>query len=109
MSIHVFGIRHHGPGCARCLRTALTALQPDIMLVEGPPDAQEVLSLAGDQEMQPPIALLIYPPDAFWHPITPRQKRGTVNWKTARVKSLPSLVLVPPRRGLALLGAGSRS
>jgi hypothetical protein len=64
VSTHVFGIRHHGPGCARSLRLALEELQPDIVLVEGPPDAQEALSLLTHQEMRPPVALLIYPPEA---------------------------------------------
>lgn len=63
MSIHVFGIRHHGPGCARSLRAALETLEPDILLVEGPPDAQAVLPLLTHQEMHPPVALLIYAPD----------------------------------------------
>ena len=45
MSTHLFGIRHHGPGSARSLRLALEALKPDIVLIEGPPDAQEVLPL----------------------------------------------------------------
>ncbi len=45
MSLHIFGVRHHGPGCARSLRTALETLKPDIVLVEGPPDAQSVLPL----------------------------------------------------------------
>ncbi len=74
MSIHVFGIRHHGPGGARSLRAALEALQPDIILVEGPPDAQEVLPLITHQDMQPPVALLIYAPDnpkhAVYYPFT---------------------------------------
>ena len=42
MSRHVFGVRHHGPGSARSLRRALDALQPDVVLVEGPPDADAV-------------------------------------------------------------------
>ncbi|HEY9880567.1 MAG TPA: DUF5682 family protein [Leptolyngbyaceae cyanobacterium] len=63
MSIHVFGIRHHGPGSARSLCQALEALQPDIVLVEGPPDAQTVLPLLTHSQMQPPVALLVYAPD----------------------------------------------
>lgn len=59
----VFGIRHHGPGCARALRRALEALAPDIVLVEGPPDGQEVLLLLADAGMRPPVALLIYAPE----------------------------------------------
>lgn len=74
MSIHVFGIRHHGPGCARSLRAALEELQPDIVLVEGPPDAQEVLPLLTHEQMQPPVALIIYASDepkrAVYYPFT---------------------------------------
>jgi hypothetical protein len=64
VTVHVFGIRHHGPGCARSLRQALDALAPDVILVEGPPDADAVLPLAADAAMRPPVALLVYRPDA---------------------------------------------
>lgn len=64
MTLHVFGIRHHGPGCARALRDALETLAPDVLLVEGPPDAEEVLPLAARDTMKPPVALLLYPVDA---------------------------------------------
>ncbi|MBD1875064.1 hypothetical protein H6F75_16380 [Nodosilinea sp. FACHB-131] len=63
MSIHIFGIRHHGPGSARSLCEALTQLQPDIVLVEGPPDAEAVLPLLIDSQMRPPVALLVYSPE----------------------------------------------
>jgi Family of unknown function (DUF5682) len=74
VGITVFGVRHHGPGCARSLRAALEQLQPDMVLVEGPPDAQEVLPLLTHKDMQPPVALLIYAPDnpkhAVYYPFT---------------------------------------
>lgn len=60
--IHLFGIRHHGPGSARSLVHALEALQPDIVLIEGPPDANELISLAARDDLEPPVALLIYVP-----------------------------------------------
>lgn len=63
MGIHVFGIRHHGPGSARSLVAALEALAPDAVLVEGPPDAHDVLGLISDENMKPPVALLVYPPE----------------------------------------------
>lgn len=63
MSISIFGIRHHGPGCARSLRAALETLEPDIVLVEGPPDAQAVVPLLAAKGMKPPVALLIYAPE----------------------------------------------
>src|ERR1051325_1439656 len=63
MSVHIFGIRHHGPGSARSLKEALKAFAPDCVLVEGPPDAEKVLPLLAHQHMQPPVALLLYVPD----------------------------------------------
>jgi hypothetical protein len=64
MSVHVFGIRHHGPGSARSMRRALEELAPDVVLVEGPPDAQDVLALLAHAEMKPPVALLVYASEA---------------------------------------------
>ena len=63
MSVTVFGIRHHGPGSARSLREALRAQNPDVILIEGPPDANDLIALAADAEMSPPVALLIYLPN----------------------------------------------
>ncbi|MEM7344604.1 MAG: DUF5682 family protein [Chloroflexota bacterium] len=63
MTVHLFGIRHHGPGSARSLQQALEDLSPDIVLIEGPPDAAEILPLAAHPQMKPPVALLIYKPD----------------------------------------------
>lgn len=69
---HLFGIRHHGPGCARSLLQALQSLQPDCLLVEGPPDGQAMLDLLKDPALIPPVALLIYDPvkarDAVFYP-----------------------------------------
>ena len=61
--VHYFGIRHHGPGCARSLVRAFAALQPDCVLVEGPPEGESVLAALLSEQMQPPVALLCYCPD----------------------------------------------
>ncbi len=61
--VHIFGIRHHGPGSARSLKAAFETLRPDLVLVEGPPEANHLLPLALHETMQPPVALLIYAPD----------------------------------------------
>ncbi len=61
--VTVFGIRHHGPGSARSLRAELEKLRPDLLLVEGPPDADGMIPLAGLAEMVPPVALLLTLPD----------------------------------------------
>ena len=63
MPIRLFGIRHHGPGSARSLRNALEEMNPDCVLVEGPPDGEAVLSLLAHAEMKPPVALLVYAPE----------------------------------------------
>ncbi|HEV2377028.1 MAG TPA: DUF5682 family protein [Streptosporangiaceae bacterium] len=69
--VAVLGIRHHGPGSARSVVAELDRLQPAIVLIEGPADAGEVLALAADPGMVPPVALLAYVPEAprvsaFW-------------------------------------------
>ncbi|WP_407529190.1 DUF5682 family protein [Methylobacterium oryzisoli] len=61
--IRLFGIRHHGPGSARSLRAALDALDPDCLLIEGPPDADALIPLSLREGMAPPVALLVYRPD----------------------------------------------
>ena len=70
-SVSVFGVRHHGPGSARSVAAALAALEPDAVLVEGPPEAEPIAALALDPGMAPPVALLAYVPGepgraAFW-------------------------------------------
>jgi Family of unknown function (DUF5682) len=69
---HFFGIRHHGPGCARSLVRALDALKPDCVLIEGPPEADGLVGMVLQEGMQPPVALLSYAPDepgrAVYHP-----------------------------------------
>jgi hypothetical protein len=66
--IHLFGIRHHGPGSARSLVHALDAVLPDIVLIEGPPDADDLIPLAAHEKLEPPVALLIYAPRAADEP-----------------------------------------
>jgi hypothetical protein len=63
VTVTVFGIRHHGPGSARSLVEALAALEPDAILIEGPPEGNDLLPQAAEEGMQPPVALLVYRPD----------------------------------------------
>ncbi len=59
----VFGIRHHGAGSASSLRNALIELQPDCILIEGPPDAgNDLIDYVANENLIPPIALLVYNP-----------------------------------------------
>lgn len=61
--VHLFGIRHHGPGSARRLVEALDALAPAAVLIEGPADASDLLPMLADPEMVTPVALLTYAAD----------------------------------------------
>ena len=58
--LHLFGIRHHGPGSAASLVAALDALQPRAVLIEGPPEADPLIPYAAAPGMRPPLALLAY-------------------------------------------------
>ncbi|MDX2111931.1 MAG: DUF5682 family protein [Verrucomicrobiota bacterium] len=64
MAFHILGVRHHGPGSARSVQAALNSIQPDVILLEGPPEADSLVGSVGNPELQPPVALLLYVPDA---------------------------------------------
>ncbi|HEY2344754.1 MAG TPA: DUF5682 family protein [Xanthomonadaceae bacterium] len=71
-TVTLFGIRHHGPGCARSLLKALHALQPDCVVIEGPAGCESLLAHVADPKLQPPVALLSHAVDeprlAVFHP-----------------------------------------
>lgn len=58
--VAIFGVRHHGPGSARLLADALRSYKPDAVLIEGPPDADDLIGLAAEKDMKPPVSLLLY-------------------------------------------------
>ncbi|GCD95442.1 DUF5682 family protein [Embleya hyalina] len=67
----LLGVRHHGPGSARAVGAALARLRPDIVLIEGPPEADPLLSFAAEPGLRPPVALLAHAVDdpaqaGFW-------------------------------------------
>ena len=70
--VRLYGIRHHGPGSALAIRRALNVQWPDIVLIEGPREADAIATLAGDPDMRPPITMLGYavdhPDNAIFHP-----------------------------------------
>ncbi|GAA2895225.1 hypothetical protein Acy02nite_39540 [Actinoplanes cyaneus] len=66
-----YGVRHHGPGSARAVVRELTAQQPEILLVEGPPEADDLVRWVAGGGLEPPVALLGYAAEdpgraAFW-------------------------------------------
>ena len=61
--IHLLGIRHHGPGSCRNILQALERICPDLILLEGPAEAEALMTFIADEQMKPPVALLGYQPD----------------------------------------------
>ncbi|MCP5099550.1 MAG: hypothetical protein GY943_28685, partial [Chloroflexi bacterium] len=61
--VSLFGIRHHGAGSARGLLHSLHEARPDLILVEGPADANDVIHWLSHEAMVPPVSLLLYRPD----------------------------------------------
>jgi hypothetical protein len=91
-SVNIFGIRHHGPGSAKSLLAALVALKPDCVLIEGPPDAADVLHLASSEAMKPPVAILVHdaaePRRAVYYPFAVFSPEwNAIRW--AQVHSVP--------------------
>lgn len=106
---HLFGIRHHGPGSARSLLAALESLQPDVLLVEGPPEAEGLLAHVLHEAMRPPVALLGYCPDdtglAVYHPFAEFSPEWqALRWAVSRGVPVRFIDL-PLVHGLALVQA----
>src|SRR5262245_41895730 len=61
--VHLFPVRHHSPRSASCLRAWLQTVQPQLILIEGPSDAESLIPVITNPESQPPIAILAYSTD----------------------------------------------
>jgi hypothetical protein len=77
----LLGVRHHGPGSARAVHRALDAYRPEVVLIEGPPEADGLVGLAASESMSPPVALLAYPPEVKRD--GPRRRRPAAYWPFA--------------------------
>lgn len=60
MSVTILGIRHHGVGSAKNVLEILKKLQPDMILVEGPPELDPLSKWVGESALKPPVASLCY-------------------------------------------------
>jgi Family of unknown function (DUF5682) len=72
--LHIVGVRHHSPACARLARSVIRATKPAFVLIEGPSDMNDRLDELA-LEHDPPIALFSFlrgdggPDRASWYPI----------------------------------------
>ncbi|MBS4099708.1 DUF5682 family protein [Tsukamurella paurometabola] len=88
-AVHVLGVRHHGPGSARAVVAELERLRPEVVLIEGPADATDLLQHIADPGLQPPVALLGYAADdpstsAFWPFAVFSPEWQAASWAVAR-------------------------
>ena len=98
-NVHFFGIRHHGPGCAHSLVHALAQLQPDCLLVEGPPEGEALLPMLRSAELRPPVAMLVYmqdePSQAAFYPFAEFSPEWqALQWASAYPKRVFACVTV---------------
>ncbi|HZN95393.1 MAG TPA: DUF5682 family protein, partial [Myxococcales bacterium] len=61
--VHLFPVRHHSPRTSHVLRRFLDQVKPQVVLVEGPCDAEPVLDVLLDEKTSPPVAILGYRTD----------------------------------------------
>ena len=105
-SVHFFGIRHHGPGCARSLLQALEALQPDCLLVEGPPEGEALLPMLQSAELRPPVAMLVYmqdePSQAAFYPFAEFSPEWQALQWASRVGVATRFIDLPQTHGMAI-------
>lgn len=69
--VRLFPVRHHSPRAAATLSDWLDEVAPELVLVEGPSDATELVPILTDPETEPPVAILGYrtdgtPGSAMW-------------------------------------------
>lgn len=88
-SLTVLGIRHHGPGSARSVLGALEEVEPDLLLIEGMPELDDLLPLADRPDLVPPVAGLVYVKDdprrAVFSPLADFSPEWVaLRWATAR-------------------------
>jgi hypothetical protein len=69
--VHLFPVRHHSPRTTAVLGRWLERVRPEVILVEGPCDASDLIDVLCDKETKPPVAILGYrtdgtPGSALW-------------------------------------------
>ena len=52
-----YPVRHHSPACAWHLERAMERYRPELVLVEGPENANDLISILANPETRAPVAL----------------------------------------------------
>ena len=67
LPVFFFPVRHHSPACSYHLQKVMEKYQPDCILVEGPQNANKLISVLTDEGTVPPVAFYYYYNDIRKH------------------------------------------
>jgi hypothetical protein len=67
--VAIFPVRHHSPRVSAALRAFLDRARPELVLVEGPRDANRLIPYLFDADTVPPVAILGYRTDGPTHSV----------------------------------------
>ncbi len=67
--VAIFPVRHHSPRASAALARYLDRVQPDLVLVEGPRDANRLIPYLFDADTVPPVAILGYRTEGAAHSV----------------------------------------
>ncbi len=99
MTVHLLGIRHHGPGSARSVLAALDELEPSIVLVESPAETGAMFRWIGDEGLEPPVAMLGYVVDDPRHAVFAPLASFSPEWQAIRwanARGVPTVAIDLP-------------
>lgn len=60
----LFPVRHHSPVCSYQLLRTIREYQPEIILIEGPENANNLISILTDDKTKPPVSIYYYYKDS---------------------------------------------
>ncbi|WML33298.1 DUF5682 family protein [Clostridium sp. OS1-26] len=52
-----FPVRHHSPACSFHLKKVIDVYKPQVILIEGPSDANSVIPYIGDEDTEAPVCI----------------------------------------------------
>jgi uncharacterized protein DUF5682 len=103
--MQLFPVRHHSPRASAVLRGFLDAVQPQVVLVEGPVDATPLVEVLVDRETEPPVAILGFrtdgtPGSSLWPFASYSPEYVAIQWAQAHGRTV-SFIDIPTGTSLA--------
>ena len=91
LGVHLFPVRHHSPRTSRVLLETLSRLEPELVLIEGPSDANELIPAIAAADTVPPVAILAYrtdgePGSTVWPFVAYSPEYVALRWATQHGK-----------------------